>query len=187
MHLIAFTGLKGSGKDTAASVLIDVGFEHVKLAGALKGMLRWLLEYQGVSPATAMEAVDGGLKETASPYLANLTPRWAMQSLGTEWGRNSMNPDFWVNITRERVVQFDRVVVSDVRFPNEVEMVHKLGGLVYRVERGENPNTEDLHESERLIPTLDVDGVIKNTQSTAADFQLHVARLLMVDRLRPAA
>lgn len=176
MQLIGFTGLKGSGKDTAASVLVEAGYEHVKFAGGLKAMLRALLDYQGATPETIDEMIDGEFKEVSSRLLNMCSPRWAMQSLGTSRGRTDMGDDFWVNITKRRVQQFERVVISDVRFPNEVRMIHDLGGKVYRIERGAAP--PDMHPSEALIPTLDVDGGFNNCASSAAEFREWVADML---------
>jgi hypothetical protein len=33
----------------------------------------------------------------------------------------------------------DNIVISDVRFPNEIKAIHNAGGLVIRVKRGEDP------------------------------------------------
>lgn len=172
MRLIAFTGLKGSGKDTAASVFVDLGYEHVKMAGCLKGMLRAMLAYQLVDEATIDRMIDGDLKEAPSALLGGRSPRHAMQTLGTEWGRDLMTPTLWADLVRSRCAAFAKVVISDVRFPNEVDLVRSMGGKVYRVERG--LAADDLHPSERLVLELDVDGVILNDQASAEDFREYV-------------
>lgn len=170
MQLIAFTGLKGSGKDTAASVFVERGFQHVKFADALKTMLRALLDYQGV-PAPVVDAmIEGHPKESPNPFLGGLTPRWAMQSLGTEWGRQLMGEDFWVDITRQRCRLGADVVISDVRFPNEVAMVRQLRGATYRIRR-EPPLEASPHPSEAQIRDLLVDGDIVNSQASAEGFK----------------
>jgi hypothetical protein len=88
-----------------------------------------------------------------------LTPRHALQQLGTEWGRGCYD-NVWVdyalrvaadllrNVTRysakngalsggtninERVPQ--GVVISDVRFINEVDAIRAAGGHVWKIER----------------------------------------------------
>lgn len=160
-RLIAFTGLKGSGKDTAAEAL-GQEFVNIKMAGALKHMLRSLLEYQGARSSIIHRMLEGDLKEVPTGFFGGRTPRHAMQTIGTEWGRRLMADDIWIKITENVVAQHPFVVISDIRFPNEIDMVRRLGGQVYRVERGSTP--ADLHESEVHIPNLQVDGIIRNDQ-----------------------
>ncbi len=142
--VVAFTGQAGSGKSTATRYLIERhGYTLVKFAGPLKDMMRAI----GLSEAQ----IEGSLKEKPCNLLAGKTPRHAMQTLGTEWGRNCIGDGFWINLWRERVVdifaQAGRVVVDDCRFPNEAHAVRKLGGDIYRlVGRG---GIAGNHESER--------------------------------------
>lgn len=178
-RIIGFTGLKGSGKDTAALAFIQRGYVNVKFADPLKLMLRTLLEYKGAHPALIDRMIDGDLKEKQVGYLDMKTPRHAMQTLGTEWGRQLMDQDFWVDTFMERcawVLRESPIVVTDVRFPNEVEAVHRLGGMIYRVE---NPNKviADIHPSEAHIPTLPVDGEIPNDVASAEEFTQKVDTL----------
>lgn len=78
-----------------------------------------------------------------------LTPRKLLQLMGTECGRNIIHPNVWVNAlmadytpyNREYIGHGDHTVIennwiiTDVRFPNEVEAIKKQGGLVFRVNR----------------------------------------------------
>lgn len=112
------------------------------------------------------DQLNGSLKETPCALLGGKTPRYAMQTLGTEWGRNLIHPDLWVFIwTRYRRSEMrafprDRVVADDVRFPNEVDAIHELGGEVWRVHR---PGCQsDGHESESYVKGLKVDREIMN-------------------------
>ncbi len=141
--VIALTGLAGSGKSTASKYLIEKhGYQLVKFAGPLKDMLRAIGLGEG--------HIEGAHKETDLAMLSGRTPRYAMQTLGTEWGRKCMGEDFWTNLWRSRVdgvLAFGgRVVVDDCRFPNEADEVRKLGGVVWRlVGRG---GIAGSHESE---------------------------------------
>jgi hypothetical protein len=87
-----------------------------------------------------------------------------MQSLGTEWGRNTVQPDFWVNIAQgklERLLGDRRVasdtpqilaVYDDVRFQNEADMIRSYGGLIIDVQRPLTKTTSDTttnHASEQ--------------------------------------
>lgn len=130
--LIGLIGKKGSGKDTAAAVLEAHGFQNVKFAGALKAMLHTLLAYQGADETTCRRMIDGDLKEVPTPLLGGKTPRFAMQTLGTEWGRELIGADFWLSTAMTRAATGD-TVITDVRFPNEVEAVMNSGGTVIRL------------------------------------------------------
>lgn len=130
-RLVALTGAAGSGKSTATKFLVERhGYTLVKFAGPLKDMLR----AAGLSEGN----IEGESKESPLALLGGKTPRRAMQTLGTEWGRNCMGEDFWINIWRSRVeaiVAFTgRVVVDDCRFPNEAAAIRQLGGMIIKLE-----------------------------------------------------
>lgn len=171
MQLIGFTGFAGSGKDTAARLLIEQhGFQNLKMAAGLKYMTYSFLNFVGCPADEAARLVDGTKeqKETPSEYFMGHTSRWFQQSIGTEWGRNCMGEDFWVWAFTQKAKGLEKVVCTDVRFPNEVEAIHKLGGRVYRVHRSSTypkGDLKDLHPSEKFIPELDVDGVLMNDGS----------------------
>lgn len=169
--LIGITGKKGAGKDTAAGALMmALGLKRRPFAGALKAMVRALLEYQGVDAHTVERMIEGDLKETPSTYLNGRTPRYVMQTLGTDWGRCFIGEDFWVNVW-SRAVEADkgRCVVTDVRFDNEAEAIHERGGVVIEVRRaGANG---DAHASEAGVSTQLVDRILVNDAETPELFQ----------------
>ena len=148
MKLIGFTGYAGSGKTTAAKHLVEKhGFVRIRFAGPLKDMMRAL--------GLGEREVDGDLKEQPCKLLSGRTPRYAMQTLGTEWGRDLMHPDFWRNIAVEQICavldQGGRVAIDDVRFPNEVETIKGLGGDIIEIFRPSVvPNTNHASESHSL-------------------------------------
>lgn len=188
--LLGLIGKKGSGKDTAAAALEALGFQNVKFAGALKAMLRTLLAYQGVEAGIVDRMIDGDLKEVPTPYLNGKSPRFAMQTLGTEWGRELIGYDFWLNVAMQKA-STGNTVITDVRFPNEVEAVKLAGGTVIRVlavgktvfDGGEG---ED-HASETLMDSLPHDFVVENKMAETPDeirkaiarLQYNVAMLVM--------
>ena len=153
-QLVGLIGRKGAGKDTAAEVLLSVGYENVKFAGALKDMIRSLLAYQGVEEEVIERMVEGDLKEVPTPYLAGRTPRYAMQTLGTEWGRDQIADDLWVGTAIRRAGNFDKVVITDVRFPNEKSAVVEAGGECVGITADWITATEGEHASEALIDDI---------------------------------
>lgn len=140
MHeLIALHGPAGSGKSHAANILVEeFGYIRVKFAGPLKAMLGTLLSYAGVIPSEYPRFIEGDLKEVPLPSFGNKTARHLMVTLGTEWGRNHVHPDLWVNLALQPVLDHlaagRRVVLDDCRFNNEAMEVIKLGGWVARIE-----------------------------------------------------
>src|SRR6266496_1168986 len=97
--LIGFVGRRRSGKDTAAAVLAAKGFKVVRFAEGLKTMLAALLRLHDVSELRIEQMIDGNLKKIPLGVLAGRTPRHAMQTLGTEWGRQCIRDTFWVDST----------------------------------------------------------------------------------------
>lgn len=157
MRLIGFCGLAGSGKSTAAQILVEhYGFARQRFADPLKAMLRAL----GLSE----REIDGDLKEKPCARLMGKTPRDAMQSLGTEWGRALIADDLWVELWRKSVQYHlsigGKIVVDDVRFPNEVAAIRAIGGKIIRVRRDMRSESLGAHASE--TQALDVDAAIFN-------------------------
>lgn len=157
--LLGISGRKGSGKSEAAKVLLHAGWKRVKFADPLKNMLRVM----GLDD----RHIEGELKELPCDILGGQTPRWAMQSLGTEWGRKMIYDDLWLNLAKREIAlvlaQGHNVVVDDVRFENEAAMLRDLGGSVLEIRRG--PAPEVTHESEKGV-TADL--VYENDRSLEA-------------------
>jgi hypothetical protein len=140
--LIAITGPKESGKSTIAKYLAEnYGYARIRFADPLKAMLGayGLSEYE----------LEGEGKELPCQILGGHTPRYAMQSLGTGWGRNLMSQTFWTDAWSRRVGHGlgGYVVAEDLRFPNEEFTARLHGGVIWRVERPDLRSTDD-HVSE---------------------------------------
>ena len=160
--LVAFSGRAGSGKSVAAQALINVGFVRVKFASPLKNMLRAYYKTVGLDTEQIERRVEGDLKEAPDEALQGRSPRHAMVTLGTEWGRDLMAQDFWVAAWRTAVMsQFSKgrnVVVDDCRFANEVDAVHELGGVVVAITQWKIPDPSaqgEPHRSEKFDFTPD--------------------------------
>ena len=148
--IIAFAGYAGSGKSTAAAHLVSRhGFREVALADPMKLFCRLVFGFsieQLYGPSSARNAVDPRW---------GISPRHALQTLGTEWGR-TLHPDIWVRALLEHVRSSpaQHHVVHDVRFRNEIEAIQAFGGVVIRLTRGE-PYSQ--HVSEQELAQLDDD------------------------------
>ncbi len=159
MQLIGICGKKGSGKDTAGATLASIGYHQVAFAEALKLMMARLYEYLKLDSVTASKMIFGDLKEMPVPELGGHSTRYAMQTLGTEWGRLCLDRDLWVNIGIAKAKQYGKAVITDVRFPNEAEAIKEQGGVIIRLLRTD-ALTGDGHASEQvdnIVPDYFVD------------------------------
>lgn len=163
--LIGLVGYKGSGKSTVAKYLCDkYAFTPIKFAGPLKDMFRAFYRSIGLYDAEIERRIEGDLKEVPDPFLNGRTPRYAMQTLGTEWGRDLIAKDFWIDTFTRRVAnykEFAPLVVDDCRFTNEVAAIQKVGGLIVKVWRPDlKPDLS--HPSEAEIALLPQDVIVSN-------------------------
>ena len=149
--IIGLCGLIGSGKDTIADYLVNShGFRQDSFAASLKDTLaavfgwdRTMLEGRTGSSRTWREQVDTWW--AARLGIPHLTPRWAMQNLGTEVIREHFHQDIWTASVENKLRKINNnVVISDCRFPNEVAAIQAAGGVVVCVKRGTEPDWVDL-------------------------------------------
>lgn len=134
--IIGFVGAIGSGKTSAASYLIHHrGYTRGKFANGLKEMLRTFLSYRGVDASLIERMLEGDLKEVSTPYLNDRTPRHAMETLGTEWGRQCIATNLWVDTELEAKRGAALLVFDDVRYANEADAIRNAGGAVVRITR----------------------------------------------------
>lgn len=65
----------------------------------------------------------------------NSTLREVLQIVGTELLREGFNKNIHVASTMANIKDKDNVIITDMRFPNELEAVKKRGGITIRVNR----------------------------------------------------
>ena len=180
-RLIALTGPAGVGKSAAAELLCgdEFAFIRVKFAEGLKAMLRSLYECAGFDADEIERRIEGDLKETPEALFGRRTPRHAMITLGTDWGRDLIVPDLWVRIWSRKVSLLmatgHSVVVDDLRFPNELAAIREMGGEVYKVAGPSRRGVAINHVSEQLA--CDPDGIIHNN-SDMTSFYHRIAHTL---------
>ena len=195
--IIGICGFIGSGKDTIADYLVNVRqFRRMSFAGTLKdavsavfGWDRELLEGRTRESRTWREQRD----EWWSQRLGrDITPRQVLQQWGTEVGRQAYHDEIWVASLENRLRNSqNNVVITDCRFPNEIQAIRQAQGLVIRVRRGPEPVWYDLavaanrgdwvareqvngllvHASETAWVGTEFDAVIDNNHSFDNTFQ----------------
>jgi hypothetical protein len=122
--IIGLQGYAGSGKSTVAKYLEERhGFARRHIKAPLAAMTRTLFLYAfpEATDADLHEMVDGTLKRESLEALGGRTPTEIQQFLGTEFGRNFIHPDIWLDIWSAWAAQHPKVVQESVRFANEAE------------------------------------------------------------------
>jgi len=139
-----------------------------------------LFPEEGDVKTAALEALEGWLKLLATEH-PRLSPRVMLQSLGTEWGR-TVKSDIWIShaievseYLLEGGLVYDRlaglftseasdppsgVVISDVRFHNELERIKEANGFLIRIKRPDTDNRAGVtgiegHPSEKQQKSFD--------------------------------
>ena len=137
--LIGLCGYIGSGKNAVAEMLVkNHGYEQDSFAKSLKdavsavfGWPREMLEGNTPDSREWREAPDTWWTEQLE---MPVSPRLALQVIGTEVFRGKYHNNIWVASLLRRVGD-RKVVVSDVRFPNEIKLIQEYGGKVIWVKR----------------------------------------------------
>jgi hypothetical protein len=144
--IIGICGFIGSGNDTVADYLVNFHeFRRESFANTLKdavaavfGWDRTLLEGRTKEAREWREQVDPWWAERLA--MPTLTPRWVLQYWGTEVCRKAFHDDIWIASLENKLRSSkDHVVISDCRFPNEIDAIKKAGGMIVWVKRGELP------------------------------------------------
>lgn len=174
MKIIAFSGKKQSGKTSAlnhvAKMLVNDVHIH-NFADALKIIVaRTFIPADEIPDKTgAVEWIDA--HKDYHIEAVNMNVRQMLQMLGTDVFR-AMWDDVWLNAFLHRLPEKysekkGTILVGDVRFPNEAELIHALGGKVIRLTRDPNAGA-DTHASETAMDDYkDFDAVINNEDLTA--------------------
>jgi hypothetical protein len=175
--LIALSGLKGSGKDTAAEVMIEeYGFTRIAFADALREALVVLNPYidEVVSSDTEYDSVSyvvpTPLAELVEEYGWDYTKRnfpearRLLQVMGTEVGRMLFGENVWIDYLVKKYPNISRTntryVITDCRFENEAQFVQDAFGKIVWIAR---PGVEsDGHASESNIVETYADHFIEN-------------------------
>ena len=159
-RIIGLTGLEGAGKDSAAEILhrhriaFPVAFAdalrqevsrsfsvdmHELTCRATKELPSELLALWRSTDLSFVSAVLASHPET-DPNEPQ-SPRQIMRWWGTEY-RRAQDPEYWIKAMRERIAWADgiplpapAIVITDVRFGNEADLIREMGGQIWRMHR----------------------------------------------------
>ena len=210
LPLYCVVGNIGSGKDTMADIFEKQGFVKVALADAMKRFCADVFEWDEANlwgESKLREVPDTRYSRrviSAKGYTVGttyLTPRHALQKLGTEWGREQCDDKIWLEYfkrvynkiaTMEYLYSgkeglkkapsktcYAGVVVSDVRFVNEAIYMKELGAQIIKVTRTSSNVHKGTHasESEQDLVNPYVNYFIPN-DSTLDDYITRVERFV---------
>jgi len=160
--ILALTGPKGSGKSTVCQLLKKHNplFSEAKtlsFADPLKAMIRVLLPEGALLPTN---------KENPDAGLCGKSPRYLLQTLGTEWGRVMVGENIWSEHMRTRIQNCpqETILIDDLRFENEALMLKTFPNLLIAKIDREGDGPTDTHPSEGGIPASFVDFSLPNHQ-----------------------
>ncbi len=190
--VIGLAGPAGSGKDTAADLLIThCGFVKTAFADALRCEVadafgieplylirRETKEHPMSSLALSKCRADGFVgrmlinhhaQGVALDLDAPRSPRQIMQWWGTDY-RRAQAPDYWIRQTSARISYTigahhlsNRFIITDCRFQDEVTMVRNHGGLIWQIKRPGCDVPDGSHVSETTGEAFKPDAVIDNS------------------------
>jgi len=170
--IIGFHGPARAGKDSAANFLLaNAGGYLYSFADPIRDMLQAI----GIDLRTPYWQ---DRKEQTIAALG-VSPRRMMQTLGTEWGREKVNPNLWLLLAQQRFISDGPgMIITDVRFENEAAWIRNVGGLVIHVHRS-NAEKIEAHTSEAGIER-DVRDVVLFNDGTLQDLQQVIKELWSV-------
>ena len=168
MAIISCSGRMYSGKDTVGEIiqrLTTSPWQIKKWAGPLRKVASILLGMdEGYLYTTDFK--DSILPDEWS----NMSGRLFLQRLGTEAIREGLHTNAWINALMSQYQKDSHWIITDTRFPNELEAVKDRGGITIRVNRG-SCNSEELHPSETSLDdatfkySIDNNGSLKELEN----------------------
>lgn len=161
--LIGLAGRAGSGKDTVGKMIWDSLPKPVRLMSFANPMKTLCQEVFAFTD----EQLHGPSEERNKPDLryprpdgTYLTPREALQKLGTEFGR-ACYPNIWTEMSfREWGPHLPSTIFTDVRFLNEAKSIRDRGGFVWRIYRPEADSVIAVHQSEVELDSAEMKSMV---------------------------
>lgn len=183
--LIGLAGYAYAGKDTVGEYLVkNHGFTRFAFADALKAMAYTLNPLVPVIPENPASNVTIRLQVLVNEVgwdnaKSNPEVRRILQVLGTECGRDIIGQNVWVDILAKQVWNHPGdIVITDVRFKNEVHFVTSHGQLWWIARDGVGPLNE--HPSENLVSEEDANVLLVNNKDLDSLYE-HVELILKAE------
>lgn len=170
--IIGLQGYAGSGKSTVAQYLATKhGFARRHIKRPLAQMAASLMLDAGIPDDHVPLYLDGPLKRQPIPELGGRSATEIQQFLGTEFGRNFIHPDIWLDIWSAWAAQHPKVVQESVRFANEADRCD----VIWEVRR---PGYEAHNGHASEVLPCDCPNAVMVNDGTEAELFAKVDRLL---------
>lgn len=159
--IIGLSGYAQSGKNTVAGILIGLHkYQNRAYADAIRDAVYSLnpVIKEGFTVQSIVNAYGWENSKVTFPEIRRL-----LQVMGTEVGRSMFGENVWVDKAMEGLEITDRIVFTDVRFPNEALAIKQMMGEVWRIERP-GVLAVNTHVSEHALDTWNFDAVIQNSE-----------------------
>lgn len=142
MHIIGLGHQKQTGKNTFADILYVNLNEHVSVritafARKLYDICHDLYGWAGFKDYEFYQ-INPEEKKRFLPKIGK-TVRDILIDFGTKAVRNNVYGGTWVDYVLEQKWKVDFLLITDVRFPNEIQAIQQKGGTLIKVTR---PNLE---------------------------------------------
>jgi hypothetical protein len=179
--IIAFGHRRRVGKDTATRLFVDalasknIPARQVSFAGSLKDVCADIFGWAGLQGPSHYEEHPAE-KEEILPALG-LSPRRIWIDVGNKL--REVYEDVWIDLALNQAAKEKTVIIiSDLRYPNEVDKVHCAGGVVVKIVRDKAPISNDVADT-ALANYEKWDMTIENN-GTIDEFRQHLLPLVHI-------
>lgn len=176
LKILGITGKMFSGKDTVAE-FIHFAFRNSRITSFARPLKQMMIEYFGFT-VDDLYTTEG--KQRYNDFWG-MTNREALQRVGTECFRNNFHKDTWLKTMELNIMNKPSalIIIPDVRFPNEAELIQALDGSILKIVRDDvaRDPKQMTHASETMIDQIPYDMLLVNNKDRASLFET-VLRLL---------
>lgn len=182
--VVSFGHRSRVGKDTCAGFLntelrmLGTKTVHVSFASKLKEVCYDLYSWDGMKRAIHYENIPAD-RQKKLPTIGK-TPVEIWVEVGNKLREVYLLT--WVQAALRGQMNAEVVIVSDVRYPNEIEAIRLLGGKIYKVTNSRAPILDTVADRAlQDLPDTDWDGILVNEGTLA---ELHTQIRILAGQVR---
>ena len=197
--IISITGKIGSGKDTIADIIMQYTPYHDWEIKKFAGKLKVIAEILSGVPKINFEDQEFKKQDMGPEW--GMTYRDLLQKLGTEAMRNGLHENVWVNalmsdytpahyavgaleteLSEESAV-YPNWLITDTRFPNELESAKAHNGITIKVVRDSGNTIGTTHASETALDDYTKWDYVVDNNGSFEDLKTQVFSILEKESL----